>query len=292
MTKHKRHVQPTKAIRPKKRPTYIKYYLAITMSVIGIVILHILSRKKVVVTKEFIDKLECIVSFPNKTNPEVSLKEPLMAFGTNNIDKETEKVYLNTYVIVQRFYGKQLVSSVFIAPLNYKSIVKNSPNRLPVLEVFNLYVNPRFRGKRASIYHLYKTIKLLCQVYEIDPEAGYIGLHISPSDKHMEKAYSLYRTSGFTKGIFTPMGMSYFHNGYELIYSLPSLESSINGLIKKKDTPEVKAEDPQMKYLTMFTPINEFLKAVELSPYTKKEYLKHYDKAMELRSVLESLYTY
>ncbi|KAI5146722.1 hypothetical protein NEAUS04_1230 [Nematocida ausubeli] len=239
------------------------------------------------------NKLEYIVSLPSDdAKPKLFLKEPIRAFNTSATEEDID--YLrNRYVIVQSTYKGKLVASVFINPYHYRSS-NSSPSGLVLgFEVYNMYVSPRYQGKQLSINHLYRTLKLVKNIYSVKKgESAYVILHVSPLDRDMSKAYALYRTHGFVHGLFTEHGPYSLRKRSEIFFRPASLDFIIENYpyYTKDYTGTRSTKGP--KFLTLFAKVDDVLQAAEINAYSKNEYTKHKEKVEHLRKPLLAQYTY
>lgn len=240
-----------------------------------------------------LQELEYIVSLPSDTRKlPLQLADPVKEFNQSYSEKHIEAVRKRN-VIVQSFYKGKLVANVFIVPYRYTDSASSENNLVLVFEIYNVYVAPKYRGKRLSIPHLYRTCKMLKEVYRVtDTRKCFLSLHISPMDKDMDKAYALYRTNGFLYGLFTDEGSYSIRNKAEVFINPKSVDSVVTNhpYYNKEYTGEKQITGP--KYLTMFTNIETFFKTVEMKAYTKSDYNYHKKKVQNLKKPLLQQYKY
>lgn len=290
MKKVRRVKQERKRVAKKSR---IKYFIW------GIVVLGLLAiaYRTWGVSREEIDlnKLEYVIGLPSdKSNLSLILKEPIMEFK-KDFTEEDIKFARTRYAIVQSKYKDELVANVFIAPVHYQDS-RRSPSGLSMcFEVYNMYVAPKYRGRSLSISHLYRSLKLLKEIYKVDPkQRSYIILHISPKDRNMDKAYALYRTNGFVHGLFTQHGSYSLRNRSEEFLRPRSIDTVVKEYLQErsKAPQRMDALEDGDKFLCMFTRLEDFFKTVEMSPYTKKDYEHHKKNIEHIRKPLLEQYNY
>ncbi|KAI5192670.1 hypothetical protein NECID01_2041 [Nematocida sp. AWRm77] len=278
----------------KKQPSCLKkaavtgVLLALAALVLKYGVFKLLDR-----TEDINIDIEYIASFPTQNiwNDKIDVCTPMKAFGVDYISEENEALrYRKNYVIFQGFHKNTLVSSVFISALYYRSNDPQSLERHPVFEVYNLYVNPKYRGRRQSVMHLYKTLQYLQTVYNVT-EDTLIGLHISPKDKFMEVAYALYRTIGFVRGSWCVYGPNDYRDEYDKLLDIPYMDDVIEELILTKKFP-LSSEGEEQKYFCMFTSLKYFFKEAEDPFFTKNHYAQYIWQGKKIRKLLESRYQY
>jgi len=236
--------------------------------------------------------LRYVVSFPHlyKEPSEVDIGTPMRAFSKIMSEKEVS-AYRRNYVVFQAKKGADLVASVFIRPVLYRGSDPGARLQRPICEVYNVYVSPKHRGKKRSVTHIKEALSYVQWVYDI-PDTSLVGLHISPKDRMMEKAYALYRTSGFVKGSFSTDGPPDYRERCEELDRMEYADDAIEKhpyFFKKYYGRQTENGE---KYFCMFTPLREFYRAAEKSYFTKEDYLLYLKQGQRLRRMLESLYRY
>jgi GNAT superfamily N-acetyltransferase len=210
---------------------------------------------------------------------ESRIQEPIRAFANYSRTEE----YLRLYIVAQFLNGKELMASVFMKPANY--IARDEEGRivrtLNVIEIYNTYVSPKHRGKKLSMLLVKQALEHVLERKKMDKWNTLLALHISPYDKKMEVAYTLYRTAGFMKAALTKKGpYEYIFQG-EKIRDLESPEM----VLAKYGQGEKQSDG---RYMNMFAEVPVFLQILENSPYTKSDRQKHYETARKIRVVLEA----
>lgn len=238
-------------------------------------------------------EIEYQTSFPTQRiwKDDIDIPAVMKCFDVPAMTKEEEIAeYRSRYVIVQGLHQKTVVSSVFILPLYYQHSDPILPQRYPAFEVYNVYVNPRYRGRRQSIRHLYTALKYLQQVYEVDDNT-LIGLHISPKDASMEVAYALYRTAGFIRGSLAAYGPCDYRRSYDELLNLPYVDDVVSACLEDPATIGDQGEQPQ-KYICLFTSLRYFFDEVENPFFTKEHYQQYLWQGRLIRRMLEAKFVY
>ncbi|KAH9385450.1 uncharacterized protein NEMAJ01_0346 [Nematocida major] len=239
------------------------------------------------------NKLEYIVSLPSDTRQHpLQLEAPIREFRGTCTEKD-KHIARKRYVIVQSRYKKTLVCSAFVVPYHYRGSDEAPESLFLVFEVYSVYVNPKYRGKRLSISHLYRTFKMLRKVYGVKKgEKCYLALHISPMDRDMDKAYALYRTNGFVNGMFTEDGPYSLRKKSELLMGAGSIDTALANYPYYNQEYTGKKMESGPRFLTMIAGLDVFFKTVEMNAYTKSDYNYHRRKAEKLRKPLLQQYVY
>lgn len=309
MRKNSRHIKNSKPVkrnaekRERKEKNYVWKLIisAVLLSLLATAIyavtifLHRKTRLQIEAPIVYED-LEYVISFPNsgKVNEKIEIDEVVAEFGIFNLTKEQKKRnYLNHYVIVQAKRNNELVCSVFALPVYYKNSNSEDKKRYKVVEIYCLFVSKRFRGQGIAMKHLYTTMNYLEKIYSLESNA-LIGLHLSPVDKTMEKAFALYRITGFTNGEFSELGPPSYKNCYEKINKMPLIDYSINAFLiaNHSDVRADKKKKPSGQFLTTFTTLSTFYNTYKTGSYSKSAYLYYVDKGKKLKRVQLAYYSY
>lgn len=231
--------------------------------------------------------IEYVVSFPSdkSVNEKIDLETLFSAFGKRLVTEKDKEYFRNTYVIIQARKKGDLVANVCIIPTYYKSSKpEEQAVRVPVFEAYYIYVSPKFRGRRESIRHLFRSAKYLQSVYNLQDTQTFLVLHVSPKDEDMEVAYALYRTSGFARGAYVSFGPSEYRENVSGLLEMKSIEEAV------KDYDQISEKGK--KYLAMICTLRDFYDTYRIQPYTKREYKQQLRAAAKMREVLEMHHTY
>ncbi|KAI5190281.1 hypothetical protein NEMIN01_0980 [Nematocida minor] len=237
--------------------------------------------------------LEYVIALPSdRSEIPLDLKDPILAFKQTFSKEEIERVR-RRYVIIQSKYKNKLVANVFIIPQYYRNSSNTRDGFFLCFEIYNVYVAPKYRGQKLSVPHLYRSFKLLKEIYRVKrKQKSYLLLHISPKDKDMSKAYALYRTNGFMHGLFTQYGSYSLRKRSEVFSDPQSIDSVVRNYPYYNSEYKGEPLTGGDKFISMFTEMDTFFTTVEMNAYTKRDYEFHKNSAEKLRKPLLKQHKY